>query len=156
MVTIQEWSRGGDGSLALPKLQIPAFVLAKYPSFMPNVNPECKLLTPYVGRFYKATCVTPCILKVGVRTKSQYNHSHRVPVFSSEPLYLLFIQKCSFLFYTNQCGTRRRRQDATFVMFPACPVDHVAHYTTTVLYVRTCRILDPASAFLHTLMIPTS
>ena len=38
---------------------------------MPNVNPECKLLTAYVGRVYKATCVTPCILEVGVRTDSQ-------------------------------------------------------------------------------------
>ena len=37
--------RGGGGSLALVKLQIPALVLARYPSFMPNINPECKLLT---------------------------------------------------------------------------------------------------------------
>ena len=75
--------RGWGGSLALAKLQIPALVLARYPSFVPNVNPECKLLTAYyVGRFYKATCVTPCILEVGVRTNSQYNQSHRVLVFS--------------------------------------------------------------------------
>ena len=51
---------------------------------MPNVNPECKLLTGYVGRFYKATCVTPCILEVGVRSNSQYSQSHRVLVFSQE------------------------------------------------------------------------
>ena len=38
-------------------------------------------------------------------------------------------------------------------MFPACPVDHVVH-CTSVRYIRTCRILDPASAFLRTLMIP--
>ena len=73
---------GGGGSLALAKLQIPALVLARYPSFMPKFNPKCKLLTGYVGRFYKATCVTPCILEVGGRTNSQYNQSHRVLVFS--------------------------------------------------------------------------
>ena len=41
-------------------------------SVMPSVTPECKLLTAYVGHFYKATCVTHCILEVGVRTNSQY------------------------------------------------------------------------------------
>ena len=82
--------------MALAKLQIPVLVLARYPSFMPNVNPECKLLTAYVGRFYKAMCVTPCILEVGVRTNSQYNQSHRVLVFSSEPFYSSL--KCSYLF----------------------------------------------------------
>ena len=35
--------------MALAKLQIPALVLARYPSFMSNVNPNCKLLTAYVG-----------------------------------------------------------------------------------------------------------
>ena len=73
---------GGGGSLALAKLQVLARVLAGYSNFMPNVNPECKLLTAYVGRFYNDTCVTPCILEVGVRTNSQYNQSHRVLVFS--------------------------------------------------------------------------
>ena len=68
--------------MALVKVQLPALVLARYPSFMLNVNPECKLLTAYVGRFYKATCVTPCILEVGVRTNLPYNQSHRVLVFS--------------------------------------------------------------------------
>ena len=29
---------------------------------MPSVTPECKLLTAYVDHFYKATCVTHCIL----------------------------------------------------------------------------------------------
>ena len=73
--------------MALAKVQIPALVLARCPSFMPNGNPECKLLAAYVGRSYKATCVTPCILEVGVSTNSQYNQSHRVLVFSSEPFY---------------------------------------------------------------------
>ena len=45
-------------------------------SFMPNLNPECKLLTPYVDHFYKATCVTHCMLEIGVMTNSQYNQSH--------------------------------------------------------------------------------
>ena len=53
--------------MALAKLQIPALVLARYPSLMPNVNPECHLLTGYAGRFYKATYVTPCLLEVEVR-----------------------------------------------------------------------------------------
>ena len=38
-------------------------------------------------------------------------------------------------------------------MIPACAVDHVVRYTA-VRYIRTCRILAPASAFLHPLMIP--
>ena len=63
--------KGGDSHL--DKLQIPALVLARYPSSMPNVNPESKLLAVYVGRFYKATCVTTCILEVGARTNSQYS-----------------------------------------------------------------------------------
>ena len=48
---------------------------------MPNVNLECRLLTAYVGHFYKAMCVTHCILEVGVRINSRYNQSHRVLVF---------------------------------------------------------------------------
>ena len=72
---------GGGGSLALAKLQIPALVLARYPSFMPQ--PWVQLQTAYyVGRFYKATRVTPCILDAGIRTNSHYNQSHRVLVFS--------------------------------------------------------------------------
>ena len=69
------------GSLAVAK-QIPALVLARCPNFMSYVNPKCKLLTAYVGHFYKATYVTHCILEVKVRTNSQHNHSHRVLVFS--------------------------------------------------------------------------
>ena len=49
-------------------------------SFTPNVNPECKLLTAYVGHFCKATCVTHGILEVGVKTNSQHSQSHRVLV----------------------------------------------------------------------------
>ena len=52
--------------MALAKHQIPALVQARYLSFRPNVNPECKLLTAYVGPFYKAKCVAPCILEVGI------------------------------------------------------------------------------------------
>ena len=66
----------------LAKLQIPALVRARYPNFMPNLNPECKLLTAYVGHFYKATGVTHCILGVGERTNPRRNQSHRVLVFS--------------------------------------------------------------------------
>ena len=58
--------RRGGGSLAQAKLQIPALVLARYPNFMLNVNPKCKLLTAYVHHFYKATYMTCCILEVGV------------------------------------------------------------------------------------------
>ena len=143
---------GGGVSLSLAKLQVPAVVLARYPSFMPNVNPECKPLAAYVGRLYQATCVTPCILEVRVRMNSQYNQvsSSRCVLLRT---ILLFMQKCSYLFSTNQRGMRRVRQGVTIAMFPACPVDRVVHYTT-VRYVRTCRILDPASAFLDTLMIP--
>ena len=63
--------------MALAKIQIPALVLARYPSFMPNVNLECKLLTAYyVGRFYKATCVTPCMLEVGVKGPTHNTTNH--------------------------------------------------------------------------------
>ena len=81
---------GGEGGLAPAKLQIPALVLTRYPSFMPNGNPECNLLTAYVGPFNKITCVTPCIFEVGVRTNSQYNQLHRVFVSSSEQFYPFF------------------------------------------------------------------
>ena len=118
--------RGGGESLALAKLQIPALVLARYPSFMPNVNPECKLLTAYVGRFYKAACVTPCILEVGVRTNSEYNQitsSSRVLLST-----ILLVAGSAATCSKQQRGTRSVRQDATLVMFTACPVDHVVHY----------------------------
>ena len=58
-------------------------------SFMPNVSPECKLLTAYVGHFYKATCVTHCVREVGVRTNSQHDESHRVLMLSLEPSFTL-------------------------------------------------------------------
>ena len=77
-----EGERKGGGGLGSGQRQTSALVLARYPSFMPIVNREYKLLTGYVGRFYKTTCVTFCILEVGVRTNLQYYQSHRALVFS--------------------------------------------------------------------------
>ena len=62
-VVEREGGRRGGG-LALAKLPIPALALARYLSSMINVSLECKLLTGNVGRLYKATCLTPCILEV--------------------------------------------------------------------------------------------
>ena len=61
---------------------------------MPNVSPECKLLTACVGHFYKATCVTHCILEVGLRTNLQHSQSHRVLVVLLRTI-LLFIDRAA-------------------------------------------------------------
>ena len=53
--------RAGGGSLALAKLQNAGsrtLYRQEIQSVMSNVSPECKLLTAYVGHFYKVTCVT--------------------------------------------------------------------------------------------------
>ena len=68
--------------MALAKLPLLALVLARYPKLQAKHHSWVKLLTVYVGHFYKATCVTHYILEVGVRASSQHSQSHRVLVFS--------------------------------------------------------------------------
>ena len=71
--------RGGGGSLVLAKVQVPALVLARHTSVIPDVTPERKLLTAYVGHFHKATCVTRRMLEVEVKTKPIHNQSYPRP-----------------------------------------------------------------------------
>ena len=58
------------------------------------------------------------------------------------------MRKCSYLFEASQHRTRSLEQDATMVMFPACPADHVVHYTIVRYRLCTCAILDRTAAVL--------
>ena len=53
-------------------------------NFMANVNPECKLLTAYVGHFYMATCDS---LDTSSEGKDQLT---RQPITSSPTIVIVF------------------------------------------------------------------
>ena len=62
---------------------------------MPNATPECKLLTAYAGHFYKFTCVTDCIIEMGVKDQLTIQ-----PITSSASVIvrtiLLFMLTCRY------------------------------------------------------------